>query len=321
MLMLPALPATDSHTFSDTETIKFHDVDTSLTLWNVEENVICRVKSWAEGMELQADTIRAVRDQIPSIPVPEVIYSWLDQAWNRTFLLLTRAFSQRLEDAWPILSTDQIVKVAADLAKHISIMFEFTSPQLKTITGCGVNSEYYLFGDADINTWPLWKPHIRPIFMPETVTTFLHDLGGEDPSRVGDKFYFYHPDMGPTNVFVSVSGLGKEDVQVTTIIDWEAAAYYPRWWLAVKPRVSAGFALRSAQKPELWEWNARLSDAMIDQGFGCPYEWWMRFSKYQRDQYDKLQSEWKLTWGWRSSGRERCFVKSSSKSLHLAIRY
>jgi hypothetical protein len=32
MLMLPALPATDSHTFSDTETIKFHDVDTSLTL-------------------------------------------------------------------------------------------------------------------------------------------------------------------------------------------------------------------------------------------------------------------------------------------------
>jgi hypothetical protein len=69
---------------------------------------------------------------------------------------------------------------------HVRVHF----PQLKTITGCGVNSEYYLFGDADINTWPLWKPHIRPIFMPETVTTFLHDLGGEDPSRVGDKFYF-----------------------------------------------------------------------------------------------------------------------------------
>jgi len=284
---------TNSHTLGDTETTKFHDCGTSAALWNIGQNVICKVKSWAEGMELEADTIQAVRDEIPSVPVPEVIYSWLDKAWNRSYLLLKRVSGQTLEDAWPKLSTGQVKKIAVDLAKYTSTLSEFTSRQLKTINGCGVHDEDHLFGSPDLDTTPSWKPVIRPVFTCETVTTYLRNLGGEEPPPLGKEplFYFYHPDMGPTNVFVSVSGPKEEDVHITAIIDWEAAAYYPLWWIYLKPQVSAGFALGSVQDSEQWDWVCRLSDAMIDEGFYGPVEWYQRFSKYQREQRAKPKSE------------------------------
>ncbi|KAI9878385.1 MAG: hypothetical protein M1830_001055, partial [Pleopsidium flavum] len=282
---------TDLHTPGDSETTRFYDCGTSAALWNIGENVICKVKSWDEGMELEGDAIRAVRDQIPSVPVPEVIYTWLDKTWNRSFLLLKRVSGQRLEDVWPKLSTDQVLKVAADLAEYTVTLAQFDSQKLETLTGCGVNSEYYLFGTPDMDTTPSWKPAIRPIFTPETARKYLRDLGGEDPPDIGEYFYFYHPDMGPTNVFVSVSGPEPQDVHITAIIDWEAAAYYPHWWISLKPRVSAGFALGSAQEPEQWEWNEILSNALMDEGFDCPLDWYQRSRQYQREQCAKLESE------------------------------
>jgi len=47
------------------------------------------------------------------------------------------------------------------------------------------------------------------------------------------------------------------------------------------PRVSAGFALGSAQEPELGERNATLSDAMMDEGFDCPLDCYMRLAAYK----------------------------------------
>jgi len=52
-----------THTPGDTETTKFCDRGTSAS--NNRGNVISKVKSWAEDMELEGNTIRAVRHQMP----------------------------------------------------------------------------------------------------------------------------------------------------------------------------------------------------------------------------------------------------------------
>lgn len=278
----------------DSDTNRFCETGSRLAIWYIGENVICKVASWIEGLELEADTIRAVKDQMPSIPVPEVIYSWIDHAWNRSYLLYKRPSGEKLRHAWGKLSPAQIEKVAADLAQHAVTMAQFTSPELKTITGCGVDGENFLLSQPDGHIWPSWKPVIRPLFTPETLTTYLRDLGGEDPPDIGDRFHFYHPVMCPIAVHVSVSGPEAKDVQITAITDWEEVAYYPHWWIALKPRVSHAFALGNAQTPGLWVSNQILSDAMRARSFDCPVHWYMRAREYRLEQRDQRRNERKL---------------------------
>ena len=196
--------------------------------------MICKMRSWAEGMELEGDTIRALREKLSSIPVPELVYSWLDRAWDRTFVLYKRPPGDSLEDAWPKLSPDQVLKIAADVAAYAKIMIQLTSPRLETITGCALHSEDHLLGERDRDFEPKWLPFMRPIFTAETLRTHLRDLGNEDPPRFGDTLYFYHSLMVPEYVFVSVSGPEEKDVQVAAILIWDFSGYYPHWWMAIK---------------------------------------------------------------------------------------
>jgi len=40
---------------------------------------------------------------------------------------------------------------------------------------------------------------------------------------------------------------------ITGIIDWESAGYYPRFWIATKPRLTAGFYLQEDRTdPKAW---------------------------------------------------------------------
>ena len=41
----------------------------------------------------------------------------------------------------------------------------------------------------------------------------------------GDTFPFFHADFGPINIMVVNDGI------VIAIINWEAAAFYPRFWI------------------------------------------------------------------------------------------
>lgn len=283
-------PQNHSQTPGDTKTNRVYDLATAEAAWNIGDGVICKTESWVEGLELEGDTIRVVKDRMPSIPVPEVIYYWLDRAWNRSFILTKRPSGETFEDAWPKLSTPQAEKIAADLAQHARTMSAFTSPQLKTITGCGILNDAWLFGAPEWETWPSWKPVIRPIFTPETVTTYLRDLGGVEPPDVGDAFHFYHPIMAPPYVFVSVSGAEEEDVQITAITHWSTAGYSPHWWIALKTLVCGGFAMNSGRTLEDFGWNQMLSEAMMDVGFDCPLSWYTRFIEYRQAQDAKVPS-------------------------------
>lgn len=283
-------PETNVHTPGDTETGKFLDFATSRCWWNIGGNVICKVKSWVEGMDLEADTIRAVQNQMPSVPVPKVIHSWLDEAWNRSFLLYERIPGQSLDDAWSTLSTDQVQKIAEDVAAHAITMAQSRSGKLQKITGYGVIDEDQLFNPPPFKTTPSWKPTVRPIFTPQTVTAHLLDLFGEGFPDVGEYFYFYHSTMDPRSVFVSVSGPEKEDVQVTAIINWDAAAYFPRWWIALKPQASFGFILGLGHKEEeRWKWAETFSNTLIDKGFDCPNEWYLHANEYRNKQLEKVE--------------------------------
>jgi hypothetical protein len=59
---------------------------------------------------------------------------------------------------------------------------------------------------------------------------YLSKIPDEPALEFDYAFPFYHCDLGLTNILVSDDG-----DSVAAIIDWEAAAYFPSFWVATRP--------------------------------------------------------------------------------------
>jgi len=239
------------------ETGLVHEGGTSAAVWSIGVDAFCKVKAWCEGMELESKTIEFVRAQAPEVPVPQVIHTWIDHSWNRTFLILRRVEGQTLDEAWPRLTSDQRMEIANKIAAYCCKLASISTSRFETATGCAV-VEPFLNDIADASR-PSWIP--RPIgpFSSESFASHLATVAPGSCLDVGDLFYFYHADLGPTNIMVLES-------TVIGILDWESAAYYPKFWIATKPRLSAGFYLQK-DRTDQKAWSNILGDVLEAGGF------------------------------------------------------
>ena len=72
------------------ETGLVHQGGTSAAIWSIESSAFCKVKAWCEGLESESDIIQFVAKDAPGVPILEVIHSWVNYDWNRSFLILKR---------------------------------------------------------------------------------------------------------------------------------------------------------------------------------------------------------------------------------------
>ncbi|KAH9221682.1 hypothetical protein DL95DRAFT_355778 [Leptodontidium sp. 2 PMI_412] len=239
------------------ETGLVHEGGTSAAVWSIGANAFCKVKAWREGMELESKTIEFVREKKPEVPVPEVIHTWIDHSWDRTFLILRRVKGQTLDEEWPRLNPDQRMEIANKIVGYCCKLASISASRFETATGHAV-IEPFLDGIADASH-PSWIP--RPIgpFSSESLASHLSTIAPGSRLDVGDLFYFYHADLGPTNIMVL-------EGTITGILDWESAAYYPKFWIATKPRLSAGFYLQK-DRNDRKAWSNMLSDILKASGF------------------------------------------------------
>jgi aminoglycoside phosphotransferase (APT) family kinase protein len=78
----------------------------------------------------------------------------------------------------------------------------------------------------------------------------------------GGEFYFYHADLGPSNVLIELpSG-------VVNVIDWETAGYVPREWIMTKFRFCGGLDFNKEDGvAETYDWRVRVSRQLGKKGF------------------------------------------------------
>ena len=88
-------------------------------IWNFSQNVFCKVKSWTEGLTTEATTIRWINKNVSSVPTEEIIYDWIDTAWNRTVMISKRVTGKTYQEAWSGLTTQQRLQVADQVARHL----------------------------------------------------------------------------------------------------------------------------------------------------------------------------------------------------------
>ncbi|KAI9743915.1 MAG: hypothetical protein M1818_002649 [Claussenomyces sp. TS43310] len=239
------------------ETGLVHEGGTSAAVWSIGANAFCKVKAWHKGMELESKTIAFIRENAPEIPVPEVIYTWIDHEWNRTFLILRRIRGQTLDNEWSRLAPNQRLQIASKIVEYCRKLASISSCRFESAAGRAV-VEPFLHSMADVSH-PSWIP--RPIgpFSSTALAFHLSAVAPECDLDVGSLFYFYHADLGPTNIIVL-------DSTVVGILDWESAAYYPKFWIATKARLSAGFYLQN-DRTDRKAWSCILGQMLEANGF------------------------------------------------------
>ncbi|CZT13887.1 uncharacterized protein RCO7_05100 [Rhynchosporium graminicola] len=235
-----------------------HESGTSAAVWSLGSNTFCKVKAWCEELEAESDTISFVKNIAPSIPLPDVVYSWIDHDWNRSFLILKRVEGETLQDAWSQLSVAQKSGIASQIATYCSTPSWITSPSFESATHRGV-LEPFLALDAESNH-PSWKPRPLGPFSVADFTSYISQLPSTRCLDIGTRFHFYHADLGPGNIMV-------RDNKVVGILDWESAGFYPRCWIALKPTLSAGFFLRPTVQTEKVAWRNLLGKMLEKEGF------------------------------------------------------
>lgn len=194
-------------------------------VWAIGNEAICKVKSWCEERQLESSTLDFVRENFPSVPLPEVIYSVIDRPLKRTFLIMKRVHARTLNAAWPTLSSGQRQNIATKMAEYCATLAEKTSTKYESADGLGV-FEYWLMGHAPASN-PTWLPMtLGPLSGPE-LKKYMSNISNKSVPHFENTLLFYHCDLGPTNILVSDDG-----DSVAAVIDWEAAAYFPSFWVA-----------------------------------------------------------------------------------------
>jgi len=229
----------------DVDADKVHAAGTSTAVWLIG-NTFVKLHAWIEGRELEADVMRFVAEKAPEVPIPELVHTWIDHDLDRSFLITKRVEGQILDKVWLNLSPLQRTQIADDVARFCVALAAHTSPRYETVTRGAVFNEPWLNESAP-QSHPTWKPRFLGPLSQEAMQAFLTKISTEPPPDIDTEFHFYHADLGPTNIMVS------EDGRLSAIIDWESAAYYPRFWLATKPLITNAFCFDcKTDDPGLW---------------------------------------------------------------------
>lgn len=131
---------------------------------------------------------------------------------------------------------------------------------------------------CSVNGKPILEPYLA-VADSDLVGPLTHDeceshfstTSTDRPAIEGD-FHFYHPDLGPTNIMMSTEG------KVVGVLDWEAAGYYPKFWIATKPSVSPGldFDPPPPEYPQT-EWRKSLKLELERLGYPSYGMWFMKW--------------------------------------------
>lgn len=246
---------------SSSEFCLVHEGGTLSAVWAIGNNAFCKVKYWDSSTTSESETIEFVRRNVPQVPTPEVIYSWVDR--GRSFLLLRRVRGATLRDTWETLSPAEQDSILCEVVHLCGALASITSTQLQNVQGGPVLEPYLAHSKKD---------SLEPLTVSECKQYFFRADLHPNP-EIEEQFHLYHPDLGPGNIIIS-------NKKISAIIDWEATGFYPRFWIATKPSVSPGLDFHPPiPGVDDVEWRRRLRMKLEEYHYPRFAEWYMEWRK------------------------------------------
>ena len=272
------------------------------SVFEVGRDILVKAKYSPPGeYSIEGDALNLIRSCTPEVPVPECVHFWIDRKWNRSFLIMPRIHGVVLDDIWWSLSIQERQWIADELAVHQStVAHNITSSVFKGVAGDAYRPVFFSSRDECVRKWDSDTRAILGPLTPEQLRERMScDSGGEEILDIGTVFHLFHGDMNPSNVLISVGerdSEGQREVQVTGIIDWEAAGFAPSWWLTLCPIVRNGNYLLNLSTEQVdadpglaWDYVVTLDAAMQNYGWesGRTNEVWLLNycgSRYREDE-------------------------------------
>lgn len=222
-----------------------HEGGEESAIWAIGSNALCKVHHhWSPDIPPENETIQFVRENAPHVPVPEVLHFWVEK--DRSFLILKRVQGVTLRDAWPGLSAEQQDSIVNEVASSCRDLASLTAERLQSVQGGPVVEPYLAHSGQDL---------LKPLSISES------------------EKYFHRTDLGPGNIMIT-------DQKVSAIIDWEAAGFYPHFWICTKPSVSRGLNFHPPiSGVDEVEWRRKLRIKLQSYGFPRYAEWFLEWRK------------------------------------------
>lgn len=149
--------------------------------------------------------------------------------------MLEQLQGETFESAWPKLSSANKARIAEQTANYLLQLRKLQSPVMGNLEGKPIYATF-LFLDGygiphgplstDTELWEVLSNVVRHI--PEKARAALR---ARMPTAT--PFTFTHGDLATVNIMV-------KDGNLTGIIDWEAAGYFPAWWEYVAATIGQG---------------------------------------------------------------------------------
>ncbi|GLA27763.1 kinase-like protein [Aspergillus phoenicis ATCC 13157] len=236
-------------------------------VWSIGSKVILKDR----GSNLptsEVPNIQFVQEQT-SIPVPTVFESWEER--EHTLILMRRIPGEPLSNVWSKLTTEEKERIAKQTAEYLRQLRALQSDKIQCLGGRPVFSNF-LFKNKGLNEVPrgpfasddeLWAEMERGLNeeIPEAARVRLRQCM---PSAM--PYTFTHGDLTNVNIMV-------ENGELTGIIDWETAGYFPVWWEYVCTSVP--------DSEEDREWKTLLRQYMPD--YRVARVFWLEYYYLCRD--------------------------------------
>jgi len=195
------------------------------------------------------NNIQYVATHVPGLPIPHCL--GVLRSDQRTYLFMSRATDTTLESVWPDLSVTQKTSVQQQLNSLFQLLRTptaedsgsdvrlggFTSGLCKDLRRTQRVSSAHLRTEAEFNDFLLQHPK-------KTVNSWVKML--RSSMKDDHRIVMTHGDLHPRNIMVTLDDSQAIPVQgevmltehkvvrVSSIIDWEAAGWYPESWEFVK---------------------------------------------------------------------------------------
>ncbi|KAL9035864.1 MAG: hypothetical protein Q9214_006396, partial [Letrouitia sp. 1 TL-2023] len=203
---------------------------------------------------------------------PNVIYSWIDRDWQRSFCLMKVVPGVTLDQAWNELSMEERTAIANEVVTYIVDAAQHTSPRISSTNGTGITYHGWILGSSRPEKKGVdnWQPTLHPLMTTEELDERLVFIGGQKSPEKVDHFVFFHGDLAPINIFLDKNE--NDEWHVSSIIDWEVAGFLPKWYIRTIVGVSAAYLLNHATGEEEM-WSVELSRALERHGFQEYCKW------------------------------------------------
>lgn len=110
---------------SPSEFSLIYDRAAMAAIWAIGNETICKVHDHEPELLLESESIRFIHQNVPQVPLPEVIHSWVNG--DRSFLIMKRVKGTTLKDAGQTMSPTQQEAILDEVVHICDLLASVTS--------------------------------------------------------------------------------------------------------------------------------------------------------------------------------------------------